>query len=114
MNRRRFIVAGSALVGTATLGFCLSGCGFGGSDAAPTLALIWEPETIKEIGKKYLASSPGEDNLQTLTDFLSPLEDKDVELIVKDDFVAGRTVQIEGWIISLTEARQCALASLSS
>lgn len=90
------------------------GCGFGGSAAAPTLALIWEPETIAEVGKKYRATFPAEDSREKLNELLATLKGKDVEAAVKDDFVSSRTVQVDGWIISLTEARQCALASLTS
>jgi hypothetical protein len=32
--------------------------------------------------------------------------------LVHDDFDAGRTVVLLGWILSATEARQCALFSL--
>jgi hypothetical protein len=32
--------------------------------------------------------------------------------LVREDFDAGRTVIIDGWVISVTEARQCALYSL--
>ena len=33
---------------------------------------------------------------------------------VRDDFAAGRTVVVDGWVLSATEARQCALFSLAS
>ena len=33
---------------------------------------------------------------------------------VRDDFAAGRTVLVGGWVLSVTEARQCALFSLVS
>jgi hypothetical protein len=33
---------------------------------------------------------------------------------VRRDFVDGRTVEIDGWLLSLTEARQSALFSLSA
>lgn len=32
----------------------------------------------------------------------------------KEDFAAGRTVNVEGWILSLTEARLCAIAALAA
>jgi hypothetical protein len=31
---------------------------------------------------------------------------------IKADFAAGRTITLEGWVISITEARQCALNSI--
>jgi len=30
---------------------------------------------------------------------------------IRDDFGAGRTVVVDGWLLSVTEARQCALYS---
>lgn len=35
-----------------------------------------------------------------------------VDELVHRDFLAGRTVVLKGWILSVTEARQCALYSL--
>jgi hypothetical protein len=32
--------------------------------------------------------------------------------LVRGDFAHGRTVIVDGWILSVTEARQCALFSL--
>ena len=32
-----------------------------------------------------------------------------VGLVIKDDFTSGRTVMLSGWILSITEARVCAL-----
>ena len=31
---------------------------------------------------------------------------------VRRDFAEGRTVEVQGWVLSVTEARQCALYSL--
>ena len=33
---------------------------------------------------------------------------------IRDDFRAGRVVEIQGWIVSATEVRLCALAAISS
>jgi hypothetical protein len=32
---------------------------------------------------------------------------------VREDYVAGKVLTINGWVLSLTEARQCALYSLN-
>ena len=32
---------------------------------------------------------------------------------VRDDFANGRTVLVNGWVLAVTEARQCALFSLA-
>jgi hypothetical protein len=34
--------------------------------------------------------------------------------MIRDDFAAGRTVLVDGWVLSVTEARQAALYSLRS
>ena len=36
----------------------------------------------------------------------------DLTALIKDDFRTGRTLQADGWALSLTEARLCALANL--
>ena len=35
-----------------------------------------------------------------------------LEATIRDDFAAERTVLLKGWVLSVTEARQCALFSL--
>ena len=37
----------------------------------------------------------------------------DLKALIKDDFCANRTMLADGWILSLTEARLCALANLA-
>jgi hypothetical protein len=32
--------------------------------------------------------------------------------LIQRDFAEGRTVLLDGWVLSVTEARQCALYSL--
>jgi hypothetical protein len=32
---------------------------------------------------------------------------------IKNDFITGNMVMVDGWILSVTEARQCALFSLT-
>jgi hypothetical protein len=36
-----------------------------------------------------------------------------VDRLVRNDFAQGRIVRVDGWILSLTEARLCALAALA-
>jgi hypothetical protein len=33
--------------------------------------------------------------------------------LVRRDFTEGHTVEVQGWVLSITEARQCALYSLA-
>jgi hypothetical protein len=39
---------------------------------------------------------------------------RSIDRQVTDDFAAGRTAVVDGWVLSVTEARQCALFSLLS
>jgi hypothetical protein len=41
------------------------------------------------------------------------LLEKSIDDTVHEDFAAGRTVVVDGWVLSVTEARQCALFSLA-
>jgi hypothetical protein len=43
---------------------------------------------------------------------LLPASSPPISSVIHDDFEKGRTVVLNGWILSLTEARQCALFSL--
>jgi len=80
-------------------------------------------DTIKETGKAYRRQHSEEDNRKKLADLLfsdSALADmSDVHAIrhmldnkVKTDFTTGKTARVMGWVLSLTEARECALFSI--
>ena len=91
------------------------------------LAAIHNPETIAALGESYRISVPDEDNLEELRNMLLlDVEDNVIaqdtddatlkqllEERVKSDFDQGETVILDGWILSKTEARQCALFSLN-
>lgn len=83
------------------------------------LSHIWDTKTIIEIGKIYREQYPDENNERKLVKFLSnsnpSVISSTIEYLqkkIQDDFKADRTVIIDGWILSVTEARQCALFSL--
>lgn len=80
------------------------------------LSLIWDDETIRATGAKYLEKFPEENSERALAKALfansanqsyEKLEEK-----TKVDFAEGNTVVIEGWLLSKTEAQQCALTHL--
>ena len=82
------------------------------------LSLIWDAGTINETGIKYKDQFPGETNVRTLVRQLSAetsgVDDALALTIaqnIKKDFVTGNTIMVDGWILSKTEARQCALFS---
>jgi hypothetical protein len=78
------------------------------------------PERAREIGTRYRATVPRE-NTATLREAISSsqhrqfpwIRSRSIEEQIRDDFAAGRTVVVNGWVLSETEARQCALYSLS-
>lgn len=89
-----------------------------------TLNILLEEENIKSIGYQYIIQKPEEKNseilkliLQGNEDF-SKMNDAEKNFIIlqkiKDDFESDRLVIIEGLIISITEARQCAMYFLNS
>ena len=87
------------------------------------LSHIFDIKTMIEAGQAYIKQVPGEGNKNKLTKLLS--EDIPVtgsintdfihtymDNKVRQDFQAGKTIIVDGWILSVTEARQCALFSL--
>lgn len=82
--------------------------------------------TIREIGLSYRNMVPAENAKKKLTDILLTGDDGKItgtsdnvavyELIdkkIKRDFKEYQLQVIKGWVISTTEARQCALFSLT-
>jgi hypothetical protein len=84
-------------------------------------------ESARAIGLAYLRTVPEEANAQQLTQLIcSSWEQRYDELVhanaakiktillrqQRQDFEKGRIIELEGWILSETEARLCALAAL--
>ena len=99
MKRRKFILLSVAAAGAAALP---AGCQPG--KAMPEmLSALADKGALRQIGRHYLEQYPAEkDQLQAL------LRNADVQ----NDFIKGNVVVIKGWVLSVTEARQCALLSL--
>ncbi len=120
MKRRRFVIVLSALV--------LSGVLFAlikyyrklttPSLASPELlSRIMNYKAINTIGVKYRQNLPNEDNEQILTTYLTGKKDSQeigssMEAKILQDFKEGKIVVMDGWVLSVTEARQCALFSM--
>jgi hypothetical protein len=82
------------------------------------------------IGQEYLRCVPEENNVDVLVDLIcSPGRGEQRELMYsgdrkalrailssqqRDDFANDRTVKVQGWILSDTEVRLCALAALTA
>ncbi len=90
------------------------------------LSRFCDEKTIREIGTTYRNIMPAENEKKKLTDLLltgadgklTGASDKDAvfELLdkkIRKDFNEYKLQVIKGWVISTTEARQCALFSLT-
>jgi hypothetical protein len=82
------------------------------------LAGICDKNTLIKIGNTYRVQT-GENNGEYLEELLfddSELRDSEIRIFLNnkviEDFDKGNTILIEGWLLSVTEARQCALFSL--
>ncbi len=82
---------------------------------------------IQAIGKTYRSNHQQEDNREKLTELILSNNEgrkietsnkKEIAALVKKktqrEFQAYQTIVVEGWVISVTEARQCALFSLTT
>jgi hypothetical protein len=90
------------------------------------LGLFTDRAALRPVGAAYLKAVPAESDraklerllLQDLgleARFASPEElGRLVADRIRDDFAEDRVAQVEGWVLSRTEARLCALAALAS
>jgi len=103
---------------------------FSGKDKAlaqpKVLSLLCDDRTIGILGRAYLKLKPDESCCGTLSnDLLGDtannvvLENEDmaevelqIEKRIKRDFETSNTVILKGWVLSITEARQCAFFSI--
>ena len=138
MHRRLFLriaALGTAALLTGIVGRAAvrDGAGDGATDAAdddphllalPDLLDVLGAERVRAIGRRYRELVPAERDAAALRAALragrpllaglrgmprvAPAE------LVRRDFAEGRTVEVGGWVLSRTEARQCALYSLRS
>jgi hypothetical protein len=131
LNRRRvlqLLVASSGLCVAGVVPMQLRWCG----DRHRTLRVrlldsLYHGESARAIGHRFLSRHPEEGNAAVLERHITEsipggamrlVAAKDEELRrclatrVRQDFVEDRVVRIDGWILSSTEVRLCALAAL--
>jgi hypothetical protein len=123
LDRRRFLqLAATGMVAGLTTSACARDTGAdAGALGKPALLEMLGSERVREIGAQYRAAVPNENTANTLRDAISHSRHQTfswspegaIEGQIRDDFAAGRTVVVSGWVLSRTEARQCALYSLS-
>ena len=119
MTRRLFmlLLAASGCGGTVASG------GRGATAAAPArvlLDLFGRPARVQSLGRAYLASLKQPPSAAALAgavwqelDGVGTLRAQVADL-VRRDFAAGRIACANGWLLSHTEARLCALAALTA
>lgn len=124
MDRRRFLSLGAAVslsVATPAVWAWPDSSVEPEALARPVLPPgLGGPARIRDLGRRYRAARPDENGRNALKEALrrdlnseppGAAPDR-LEAQVQADFADGRTVQLDGWILSVTEARQCALFSL--
>ncbi|HCL84855.1 MAG TPA: hypothetical protein DIC22_12820 [Chitinophagaceae bacterium] len=127
MQRRKFIQL--AAMGSAAVGMTGTGCHnrhpafYSILDKPGALSQICDLQTVREIGKAYRLQAPSESDAGRLVALLSsdsagnPIPSASDNAFVQGlirqkigrDFETGNTVIVKGWILAVTEARQCAL-----
>lgn len=122
MQRRTFIHLSTYTALVLTLPFA-EGCSPSAESIASrpfAFSQLADKKTIAEAGMAYRKQFPKEDNKTVLSNLLigtnvskdrSALE-KLLNEHVLEDFKTGKTITAAGWILSITEARQCALYSI--
>ncbi len=130
MDRRTFL--GATVVGALTL---VSRRAFGAewngahtvrALARSDLCAVLGPDVTRAIGRRYRALVPAESDVTALHAALlaslvgvprvvlgaRPAVAMRVAERVTADFASGSVVVVDGWVLSVTDARQCALFSL--
>lgn len=124
MKRRNFILLAAGGVAVLALPTWFYTFGPMGRDrilATPSLlSNIWDNQTIAETGKEYLRKATGENSEAALAELISNhtssntfMLKEELNLLIVEDFKNERIVMIDGWLLSVTESRQCALFSLT-
>ncbi|WP_426667667.1 hypothetical protein ACPPVU_16715 [Mucilaginibacter sp. McL0603] len=123
MQRRTFIHLSAYTAIALTLPI-IDGCGLNSTDKILSQPLFFSRlvdfKTITETGLAYRKLFPVEDNQAALNQLLlgnnasndKKMIQKQLDEQVEQDFKAGKTVTAKGWVLSVTEARQCALYSI--
>ena len=131
IERRAFLRgAGAATalgLAAPALAAFLAGCGRESALAQSLSGFFADPESARAVGREYLELSPDEADADTVLERLAGPQRREWEALAasdpdrlaqalrlqhRSDFAHERVVAIRGWILSVTEARLCALAAL--
>lgn len=125
MKRREFL----GLTATGAAGLILPAAAGGRGTEATTLsmlaatqllAVVHDARIVAEIGRRYRELVPAENDVAGLAGaILNDVEPgadqalpERLDACIRRDFAGGRIVTLDGWVVAVTEARQCALYSL--
>ena len=125
MDRRHFITRAAA----CTLALGLPGAAWQTGPSAnlqtlarPALLGMLGERRVRDLGMHYREVYPAERDADILRAAIlgsdmpaladAPTLHSHLAATIRSDFAAGRTVLLKGWVLSVTEARQCALFSL--
>ena len=116
LDRRRFLqVAAVGVVAAIANPACARG-----EDRAvdrPQLVDMLGPDRVRKLGERYRAQTPSEGSAEALRASIAKargLFGTSIDDMIEDDFESDRTVLVDGWMLSVTEARQVALFSLTT
>ena len=128
MKRRNFIISASVAAVSVPAAYYFEKHKLHGDSlyVPEMLSRFCEELVLKEIGLKYRKLVPTENDRKKLMNLLLTSSDGKIlrasdnsavgELLDKkiiDEFTAYNIITINGWVITITEARQCALFSLT-
>lgn len=127
MKRRTFIISSAALIISAPFASYLwfSEDKLSMLKKPETLLSICNDEELFKIGRRYISLHPLENSKDILMDKLlastNNIKKSNLESTlnfmlkrIENDFKNKEYINIEGWVISITEARQCALLAITS
>ena len=124
LTRRRFLVAAAGLaaaVAAAPIAMWPIVEHFAAGDTAALLrGLVTHRGAAVALGRAYLEANPTEAQRGDLVRHLvggrvpasTSRASREVASRIRADYRAGRTVVVEGWVLSRAEARLCALIAL--
>ena len=122
MKRRTFVALSSTALAAMALPACTN---FGPLEYDPMIAepgalsRIWDNENIIKIGEMFQEKYPDEISERKLVKLIlnglsldKNAPHKSLQQQIGLDYTSGNIVMLDGWLLSVTEARQCALFSL--
>ncbi len=122
MKRRSFIRISTIVSTTVLFPYSFMNC----SDDSSLLEILATPQgllkimskdAIHKIGENYKKKHPTEAKKNVLIRLLSTNKKQDtlvLEEMIAKDFTTRNIVIIDGWVLAQTEARQCALYTLTN